>query len=321
MNRQYAIGIDIGGGSTKVGLVSSTGVVEDHVRIVVAPDDSAQAIVGQYIEAVRDITARNPIACPVGIGIGFPGNIHAGNLTGTLGNIPALDDFPLAESLARRFAVPARMENDATAAGIAEASFGRDRDAGRMLLVTAGTGIGVAFTIDRKPLDTFGGGLGNAGHPIMIADRPRRCRQGCLGCLESIASGHALNEMATDYTCDNPDSAIARNAARRDKPADASDIIICAQGGDATAIDMLDATGRWIGRAAATWAHIFAPDVILVGGGLSAAGDLLLKPIEKEARLCGLDLYLKDVRFALASLGNDAGMIGAAAQMFSEPTA
>jgi glucokinase len=321
LSTQHAIGIDIGGGSTKIGLVSSTGIVDDHVRIVVTPDDSAKGIVRQYIEAISDIAARNPIARPIGIGIGFPGNIHAGNMTGTLGNIPVLDDFPLAESLARHFSVPARMENDATAAGIAEASFGHDRDAGRMLLVTAGTGIGVAFTIDRKPLHTFGGGLGNAGHPIMIADRPKRCRQGCLGCLESIASGHALNEIAAAYTCDNPDSAIARSAARRGKPADASDIIVCAQGGDANAIAMLDEAGRWIGRAAATWAHIFAPDVILVGGGLSAAGDLLLKPIEQEARLCGLDLYLKDVRFALASLGNDAGMIGAAAQMFSEPTA
>lgn len=82
---------------------------------------------------------------------------------------------------------------------------------------------------------------------------------------------------------------------------------------------MLADTGRWIGRAAATWAHLFAPDVILIGGGLSAAGDLLLQPIEQEARRCGLEMYLKNVRFALASLGNDAGMIGAAAQMFLDP--
>ena len=84
---------------------------------------------------------------------------------------------------------------------------------------------------------------------------------------------------------------------------------------------MLADAGKWIGRAAATWAHLFAPEVILLGGGLSAAGDLLLAPIEREARLRGLEMYLKNVRFSLASLGNDAGMIGAAAQMFPNPTA
>jgi glucokinase len=122
--------------------------------------------------------------------------------------------------------------------------------------------------------------------------------------------------MVAGFVCDNPDSAIARRSAELRKTADASDIIFCARHGDEIAISMLAEAGRCIGRAAATWSHIFAPSTILVGGGLSAAGDLLLGPIEQEARLCGLDMYLKDVRFAVASLGNDAGMIGAAAQIF-----
>ncbi|MDO9417934.1 ROK family protein [Pararhizobium sp.] len=317
----HAIGIDIGGGSTKIGLVSSEGVVEDRVRLVIEPGDDATTIVAQYAAAIREIMAHNPAARPIGIGIGFPGLIHPDNLSGTLGNIPALDDFPLAESIGRPFSLAARMENDATAAGLAEAMFGRDREAGRLLLITAGTGIGVAFTVDGKPFVTYGGCLGDAGHVIMNIDQPKRCRQGCLGCLESMASGHALNGTASSYACANPHSAIAKRAAQRGQPADASDIVYCALDGDAAAIGILDEAGRLIGRAAATWAHIFAPSVILVGGGLSAAGDLLLKPIEDEARLCGLDLYLKNVRFALASLGNDAGMIGAAAQIFLKQTA
>lgn len=208
------------------------------------------------------------------------------------------------------------MENDATAAGIAEAMFGRHKDAGRLLLVTAGTGIGVAFTVDGKPFVTSGDGLGDAGHLIVNHINPERCRQGCLGCLESIASGDALNRWAAGFVRDNPGSALARHSAKLGKAGDASAVIFCANHGDETAIDMLVEAGRWIGHAAASWAHIFAPDVILLGGGLSAAGDLMLKPVEKEARLCGLELYLKDVRYSLASLGNDAGMIGAAAQIF-----
>jgi glucokinase len=298
----FAIGIDIGGGSTKIGLVSSTGEIVDRARIVIDEADDARRIIDKYTKTIAEMIAANPSARPAGIGIGFPGRIHPDNMSGDLGNIPALDDMPLATRLGAAFSLPARMQNDAMAAGIAEAMFGHDKDAERLLLITVGTGIGVAFTVDGKPFVTSGGGLGDAGHIIVNHRDPERCRHGCLGCLESVASGDALNRQAAG------------------KMTNVSDIIRHARQGDEAAIKMLADAGGWIGRAAATWTHLFAPDVILVGGGLSAAGDLLLKPIEQEARRCGLEIYFKNVRFSLASLGNDAGMIGAAAQMFLNST-
>lgn len=313
---QIAIGVDIGGGSTKIGLVSSAGAILDRARIVASTTDDADQIVRTYANAIKRLMARNPSAVPIGIGIGFPGAIHPGNMSGTFANVPALDDTPLAERIGAVFSLPARMENDGTAAGIAEAMFGKERDSPRQLLVTAGTGIGVAFTVDGKPFVTSYGCLGNAGHVIVDPEGAERCRQGCLGCLESVASADALNAMAAGFVRTNPDSAIALHSAGLGRKADASDIIFCARHGDGAAVSMLAEAGRWIGRATATWAHIFAPSIILLGGGLSAAGDLLLKPIEQEARRCGLALYLDHARFALASLGNDAGMIGAAAQIF-----
>lgn len=316
----FAIGVDIGGGSTKIGLVSSEGEIVDRARLVVAADDSADRIVDRYATAIAGLIERAP-SRPIGIGIGFPGRVHPDNMSGDLGNIPELDDMPLAERLGAAFTMPARMENDATAAGLAEATFGRDKGARRLLLIAAGTGIGIALTVDGVPFVTTGGGLGNAGQLIVNHHAPKRCRQGCLGCLESVASGDALNNEAADFARDHPDSMIARRSAALGRNADASDIIHCAHAGDEAAIGMLAEAGRWIGRSAASWAHIFGPDVILLGGGLSAAGNLLLAPIEKEARLYGLDLYLRDVRFSLASLGNDAGMIGAAAQIFLQARA
>lgn len=319
--QDFAIGIDIGGGSTKIGLVSAKGEIIERRRIVVGDTDGADVIVERYAEAIRDIMTAHPRAKTRGIGIGFPGRIHPDNLSGDLGNIPVLDDFPLAERIGALFSLPARMENDGTAAGLAEAMFGKDRDAGRLLLIAAGTGIGVALTVDGKPFITSGGGLGNAGQLIIHGSEGRPCRQGCVGCLESLASGDALNGTARRYSADAPDSAIATRARNLGREADASDVIVAALEGDTAARAMLADVGRWLGRNAATWAQIFAPDVILLGGGLSAAGDLLLAPLEREARLCGLDLYLAPVRFSLASLGNDAGIIGAAAQIFLIPQA
>jgi glucokinase len=317
--QDFAIGVDIGGGSTKIGLVSAGGEIIERRRVVVDNADSADAIVAHYASAIRDILAAHPQLKPLGIGIGFPGRIHPDNLSGDLGNIPALDDFPLAECIGGLFSLPARMENDGTAAGLAEAMFGNDRDARRLLLIAAGTGIGVALTIDGKPFITSGGGLGNAGQLIIHGSEGRPCRQGCVGCLESLASGDALNGIARRYCTEVPDSPLAKRARDLGREADASDVVALALEGDASATAMLADVGRWLGRGAATWAQIFAPDVILLGGGLSAAGDLLLAPLEREARLCGLDLYLAPVRFSLASLGNDAGIIGAAAQIFLTP--
>ncbi len=320
MSHQHsAIGIDIGGGSTKIGLVTGDGRIVERRRLVLGKADGAEAIVGRYGAAIRDILAARPEARPLGIGIGFPGRIHPDNLSGDLSNIPALDDFPLAARLGGLFGLPARMENDGTAAGLAEARFGKDRNARRLLLIAAGTGIGVALTVAGKPFVTAGGGLGNAGQLIIHGSDGRPCRQGCVGCLESLASGDALNAIARRHCAEVPQGPIARRARGLGREADASDIVAAALEGDDAARAMLADAGRWLGRGAATWAQIFAPDVILLGGGLSAAGDLLLAPLEREARLCGLDLYLAPVRFAIASLGNDAGIVGAAAQILPTP--
>lgn len=320
-DKKFAIGIDIGGGSTKIGLVSSAGEILDRAQVVVGERDDADRIIGQYARAIAGLMETNPSAVPSGIGIGFPGRIHPDSMSGNLGNIPALDDIPLAARIAANFSLPARMQNDATAAGMAEALFGQAKDVERSLLITVGTGIGVAFTVSGKPFVTSGGGLGDAGHLIVNHKDPERCRLGCLGCLESVASGDALDRRAKTFARDNAASALARSAAKTGRPVNVSDIIQCARDGDPAATEMLADAGSWIGRAAASWAHLFAPDVILIGGGLSVAGDLLLRPIEREARCCGLALYLKDARFSLASLGNDAGMIGAAVQMFINPSA
>ncbi|MGQ3215658.1 MAG: ROK family protein [Shinella sp.] len=317
--QDFAIGVDIGGGSTKIGLVSAGGEIVERRRVVIDDADSADAIVEHYAKAIRDILAAHPQVKPLGIGIGFPGRIHPDNLSGDLGNIPTLDDFPLARRIGELFSLPARMENDGTAAGLAEAMFGKDKHARRLLVIAAGTGIGVALTIDGRPFITSGGGLGNAGQLIIHGSEGRPCRQGCVGCLESLASGDALNGIARLYCSEVPDSPLATRARDLGREADASDVVVLALEGDTAAKAMLADVGRWLGRGAATWVQIFAPDVILLGGGLSAAGDLLLAPLEREARLCGLDMYLAPVRFSLASLGNDAGIVGAAAQIFLTP--
>lgn len=308
-------GLDIGGGSTKVGLVDSAGTLMDEVSVGYRPEDSGDDIVDRFAGAVATMLGRNGGRALAGAGIGYPGTIDPAHRFGGLGNVPALIGFPLADRLEARLQAPVRLENDASAAAIGEARFGGHAATGRMLMVTVGTGIGLGFVVDGVAQATSGGGMGDAGHLIVEPHHPRRCRLGCLGCLESVASGDALDQAAADFAAGHPRSAIALRAAADHRQASALDVVAAALDGDPDALAMLAELATWLGRAAASWTHIFAPTAIVVGGGLSAAGALLTDPLEREARRCGLPDYIRDVRFALARLGNRAGMIGAATQM------
>ncbi len=312
---RHAIGIDIGGGSTKIGLVSETGEILARSTIAAVPGQPGEVIFDVYASAIGGLVPQGlPLS---GIGIGYPGPIHPGNLSGGLGNVPGLVDYPLAQRLTDRLGLPARFENDATAAALAEARFGANSAARRLLMVTAGTGIGAAMIVDGQAMVTSGGCLGDAGHIIVGGGSSLRCRLGCAGCLEALASAEALDTRAQDHATLHPKGAIARLSEEDGTPVTAATVIRCALAGDPDARDLLAEAGRWIGRAVASWVHTFAPDTVVLGGGLMAAGALLLSPLEAEARRCGLPGYMAGLRFAPATLGNDAGIIGAAAQIFT----
>jgi glucokinase len=133
-----------------------------------------------------------------------------------------------------------------------------------------------------------------------VPENPVRCRQGCLGCLESVASGEAIEIKARKLYCDAPEgtgtATLVRNAIARQPEAEA----------------LIAESGKWIGMAAASWCNIFAPAKVLIGGGISAAGESLVDAIRVEACRRAMLCNIKNTKFALAQLGNDAGMIGAA---------
>lgn len=306
-----AIGVDIGGGSTKIGLVSATGEILARARITAIPDETGDAFVERLVAVLRPLLPVRPVA---GIGIGYPGPIHPGNRSGGIGNVPGLIDYPLAQAITASLGLPARLENDATAAALAESRFGAGRGAGRMLMVTAGTGIGVAMIVDGAAMVTSGGCLGDAGHIIVDGGSPLRCRLGCTGCLEALASSQAMDDFAAEQAAVDPQGAIAGQAAQDGTSANAATLIRCALSGDARARAMLAEAGRWIGRAVASWVHTFAPEIVVIGGGLGAAGALLLDPITAETRRCGLPAYVANLPVVPAGGSNDAGIVGAAAQ-------
>jgi glucokinase len=297
----HFIGLDIGGGSAKIGLVNANGTILAHRRIPVAEAESFEHILAAYGSAIEALLREAGTAQPGGIGIGFPGHTLPGFATGANSNVPALDGKPIAETLAHLFGCKARLVNDADAGAIAEYRFGGGRGVRRLLLVTVGTGIGVSLVVDGTPLNVANGTLGDAGHIVLVADNPVRCRQGCLGCLESVASGAAIEVKALRLF---PKAAEGTATAS---------LVHAAIAGQPDAAMLIAEAGRWIGMAAASWCNIFAPDRVLIGGGISAVGESLVVAIRAEALRRTMPYNIRHTDFALAELGNDAGIIGAAA--------
>ncbi len=300
MTAKLFIGLDIGGGSTKVGLVNSDGAILARHRIPVRNGGDALQILNTYGSAIEALMRDAHVAQLGGIGIGFPGHILPDFASGANSNVPVLDGQPVADILARRFSCPARLVNDADAGAIAEYRFGAGRGADRLLLVTVGTGIGVSLIVGGAPFNAANGALGDAGHILLVHDNPVRCRQGCLGCLESVASGAAIEIKARRLYGHAPEAGATATLVRN------------AIAGKQEAAALIAEAGTWIGMAAATWCNIFAPARVLIGGGISAVGESLVEAIRAEAHRRAMPCNVQNTTFDLAQLGNDAGMIGAA---------
>ena len=301
MSKGAAIGLDIGGGSTKVGLIGADGQLLASRRVVLASDADFPAILADYRRTIADLGGDG-----LPVGIAYPGHIDRARGVGLNSNVPALDGHPLAAALGGPSG-PAALLNDADAAAVAEA---RHHPEGRMLMVTLGTGVGVSMIVAGRALETAGGTLGDSGHVNVDPAGQHRCRQGCTGCLESVASAGALGRDATLLAASDESPALAAELLAAGEVSAAA-ACRAALDGDPTALRLIAIMAAWLGMGVASWRASFHPDLIVFGGGLSALGQPFIDQIGACADARSLPFLSANCRLTLARLGNDAGMIGA----------
>lgn len=305
-----SIGVDIGG--TKI----AAGVVDEQGAIIAATTRSTPATEPELIEAgvadaVAELRAEHDV---VGIGVGAAGFIGADRRTVKFAANLAWRHRPLAEELERLLGLPVVVENDANAAGWAEYRFGAATDAAHMLMVTVGTGLGGAIVIDGNLVRGSGGFAGEVAHMTAVPDG-QWCGCGQRGCLEQYTSGTALVRTAKRRASagDALMSPLVEASGGNRKDIDGPLITRLAQQGDPGAQELIAELGAWIGRGVASISSLLDPEVIVVGGGVAEAGDLLLDPAR---RAYGASLTARAHRqlapFVLASMGNRAGIVGAA---------
>jgi glucokinase len=262
---------------------------------------------------VREVNEAHE-ACPeaAAVGLGIPATInHETGVAVAAVNLP-LADLPIRDLVAERVGLPVFVDNDANVAALAEQLYGAGRGADEMVLLTIGTGIGGGLILGGEVYRGATGAGAELGHTVIDLDGPP-CQGNCpgRGCIETLASGTALGREAREVAEREPDSALGAMAAAG-HAIDGKVVTELALAGDLTAIGVFNLIGSRLGAALVTFANIFEPKVIVIGGGVMAAGDLLLDPARKVLRERALR-PMNETPVVAAQLGPDAGMIGAAA--------
>ena len=304
------IGIDVGGTKVLAGVVDPFGRVLERERRV-TPGHDPVAVEDTIVDLISSFPSTYDVAA---VGIGAAGFVDASRSRVMFAPHLNWRDEPLRDRVARRVRLPVVVDNDANAAGHAESRFGAGTGHRIVLCLTLGTGIGGALVIDQRVFRGSNGMAGEFGH-IQVVSGGLRCPCGNRGCWEQYASGNALVRDARELIeADSPMAHRLRQIVQGDPSRlTGPQVTRAAMDGDALAVQLLGEIGTWLGVGLAGMAAAFDPDCIVVGGGVSAAGELLLGPtrVAFSRHLVGRG-HRQEPPILEAALGRDASFIGAA---------
>jgi len=309
MSAGEVIGVDLGGTKMLVGVLDSDSKVLWESREA-STGQSEDELVELLVREVGDAKAAQPGVEAVGLGI--PATVdHDKGIARSAVNLP-LENLPIRELVTERTGLPVVVDNDANVAALAESLYGAAKGARYAVMLTIGTGIGGGLILDGEVYRGATGAGAELGHTVIEIDGPA-CQGNCPGhgCVETFASGTALGREGRAAAEREPDSVLGTMLADG-VPIDGRAVTEAALSGDATARGVFDLVGSRLGVALTSFANIFEPEVFVIGGGVIAAGDLLLDPARRELEGRALP-PMKKIPVVAAQLGSDAGMIGAAA--------
>lgn len=314
MSPPEAIGLDLGGTKLLTGVVDAELGVHHESRERTTGAGERQ-VLETIVEEIAEARAARPDVVAVGLGIPCTIDRERGVAINAV-NLE-LTDVPIREIVAERTGLPVFIDNDANVAALAEHRFGAAKGAKDAVMLTLGTGVGGGVIVDRRLYRGAIGAASEPGHMVIDLNGPP-CQGSCPnhGCLETFVSGTALAREGTAKAGRNPGSALGL-ALAREGAVTGKTVTDAAGDGDEAAIEVMEEAGMRLGVGLSSLANIFAPDVLVIGGGVIEAGDLLLEPARRELRSRALP-PMNETPVKAAQMGNDAGMIGAAEMALEE---
>ena len=306
----HAVGIDIGGTKIAAGVVDAQGALLATTRRDTNPEEPSD-IEDAVVDAVAELRRDFEVSA---VGVAAAGFVDPTRSKVMFAPNIAWRDYPLREILEARLELPVDVENDANAAGWGEFRFGAGRDVSDMVMLTVGTGLGGAIVLDGNLLRGAAGAAAEVGH-MRVVPNGRACGCGHDGCWETYVSGTALVRETRAALATDPARAerLLELAGGKAKRVTGPHVTAAAAEGDPLAVEMLTDLGRWLGAGMAALSAVLDPAMYVIGGGVGAAGDLLLGPARE---VLDEQLFARAQRpmprIEVATLGNDAGIVGAA---------
>ncbi len=310
---KYCFGVDVGGTTIKMGLFSTDGNVLDKWEIPSRTENEGEAVLPDIADAIMKKAEERGILNEdiEGVGIGIPAPVDEEGVVQSTANLGWGYKAVKAELQALLGGMRVEAGNDANVAAMGEMWLGAGMGEKNIVMVTLGTGVGGGIVVDGRMLVGATGAGGEIGHMCVRRDEEESCGCGLHGCLEQYASATGIARLARKRLAANEDESILRGTKMS-----AKDVFDAVKAGDDVALQIAEEFGIYLGEAMANLAVIVNPAVIVIGGGVSKAGEVLLpyieKPFQKRAFFAN-----KDTRFVLAKLGNDAGICGAARLILS----
>ena len=314
MEKPYVVGIDIGGTNTVFGIVDARGSVlatnsiktQKHTVL----EDYIQELYDELTKLINDNAVLSKIK---GIGIGAP---NANYFNGTIEqapNLPWKGIIPFADKIQKKFGLPVAITNDANAAAIGEMIYGAARGMKNFIMITLGTGVGSGIVANGSLVYGSDGFAGELGHTTMRRNNGRLCGCGLTGCLETYASATGVAHSAREFLETQKDV----DSRLRDIPAEeitSKDVYEAAVAGDKLALEVFAFTGQILGEAFADFIKFSSPEAIIMFGGLSKAGELLLRPIRESMEKNVMPIFRNKVKLLFSELKEaDVAVLGASA--------
>ena len=318
----YVIGVDLGGTNVRAAVVDKNGKIVGEGRCDSRAMEGFDITVCQIITAIRLAAEKSPvdISDAAGVGMGVPGTIKSKE--GMVMWAPNFKDWngvPLGPALMNELQMPVFMGNDADIAALGEYTFGAGKGSQCMVMFTLGTGIGSGLIINGKNWVGVSETAPEMGHQIIVADGPR-CSCGRYGCLEALARRDAICDRAARKAHMGRHTTLLEKSNHDLRYITPAMIAESAAEGDEISIETMNETGYYLGIGIANAINMLNPDKIVIGGGISQAGDLIFEPIRRTVEVNALYEPLQAVEILPAALGDDAGVLGGAAIVLQKMT-
>lgn len=309
---KYCFGVDIGGTTVKLGLFTTDGEIVDKWEIKTRTENQGEAVLPDIAEALKEKLEEKKIGRDEveGIGVGVPAPVNTEGVVQNTANL-GWGYKEVKREMEELSGMRAEIGNDANVAALGEMWLGAGKGRKNIIMVTLGTGVGGGIIIDGKPLVGAHGAGGEIGHLCVNYEETDHCGCGNTGCLEQYASATGITRLANIRLAKDDAKSVLR-----EQEVSAKTVFDAVKAGDAVAKEIAEEFGKYLGHAMANLAAVADPSAIVIGGGVSKAGEVLIEYVEKNFKERTF-FANKDTEFVLATLGNDAGICGAAKLILS----